>query len=226
MARKPNTEQRRQEIVDGLCQVIATTGYAGATIQMIAAASGLAPGLIHYHFRDKREILVALVESLAGYARERYERRAELATTPQQRLQAYIDARLALGEDAKPDAVAAWVRIGEQAVRDADVREVYQQAVAGELVLIRSLLRACLQNAGKRARKVDHLAAGLLAFVEGVFVLATNARSLLPKGFAADMATTWIGRYISGEPDVDRAVCAMGKQVVHKRAGLPGRKCK
>lgn len=211
MARKPNTEQRRQEIVDGLRQVIATAGYAGATIQMIAAASGLAPGLVHYHFRDKREILVALVESLAGYARERYERRAELATTPNQRLQAYIAARLAYGADAKPDAVAAWVRIGEQAVRDADVREVYQQAVSRELVLIRSLLRACLLDAGKRARKVDHLAAGLLAFVEGAFVLASNARSLVPKGFAADMATTWINRYIAGEPDSDRKLGASSK---------------
>jgi TetR/AcrR family transcriptional repressor of bet genes len=203
MARKPNTELRRQQIVDGLCQVIATTGYAGATIQMIASASGLASGLIHYHFREKREILVALVESLAGYARERYERRAATATTPQQRLQAYIDARLAYGADAKPDAIAAWVRIGEQAVRDAEVREVYQQAVSRELVLIRGLLKSCLLDRGKRARKVEHLAAGLLAFVEGVFVLASNARSLVPKGFAADMAMTWVSRYIEAEPDAE-----------------------
>lgn len=201
MARKPNTELRRQQIVDGLRQVIATSGYAGATVQAIAVAAGLAPGLIHYHFRDKNEILVALVESLSGYARERFERRAESATTPQERLRAYLDARLAYGPDAKPDAVAAWVMIGEQAVRDPDVREVYQRAVGNELALIRSLLKASLIDQGKRTRKVEPLAVGLLAFVEGVFVLASNARLLVPKGFSADMAATWVSRYIAAEPD-------------------------
>jgi len=202
MARKPNTELRRQQIVDGLRQVIATSGYTGATVQAIAVASGLAPGLIHYHFRDKNEILVALVESLSGYARERFERRAESATTPRERLRAYLDARLAYGPDAKPDAVAAWVMIGEQAVRDPDVREVYQRAVGNELALIRSLLKASLVAQGKQPRKVEPLAVGLLAFVEGVFVLASNARPLVPKGFSADMAATWVSRYIDGEPDV------------------------
>ena len=63
MPRKPNTELRRQQIVDGLLRTIAAQGYTGATIQAIASASGLAPGLVHYHFRDKREILVTLVEA-------------------------------------------------------------------------------------------------------------------------------------------------------------------
>ena len=58
MPRKPNTELRRAQIVDALRQVVAVSGYSGATIQAIAAQSGLAPGLIHYHFDDKLEILV------------------------------------------------------------------------------------------------------------------------------------------------------------------------
>ncbi|HEX7816459.1 TetR/AcrR family transcriptional regulator [Dyella sp.] len=202
MPRKPNTELRRQQIVDGLLRVMATQGYAGATVQAIAKAAGLAPGLIHYHFHDKREILVALVERLAGYATQRYQSRAAEAIDARQRLVAYIDARLSYGSDADPDAVAAWVMVGAEAVRDPDVREVYQRTVAQEMLLLRKLLRACLAEQGRKVRKLDHLAAGLLAFVEGVFALASNAREIVPVGFAADMAATWVDRYIAGEPAV------------------------
>lgn len=200
MPRKPNTELRRQQIVDGLLKTVATQGYAGATVQAIAVASGLAPGLIHYHFRDKREILVALVDQLAHYALRRFESRASSASTAKERLRAYIDARLAYGEDANPDAVAAWVMIGAEAVRDPDVREVYQRAISQEIALVRKLLRAYLVESGKRVRKLDAFAAGLLAFVEGVFVLASNARTVVPTGFAADMAAEWVHRYVASEP--------------------------
>jgi len=217
MPRKPNTELRRAQIVDALRQVMAISGYSGATIQAIAAQSGLAPGLIHYHFQDKHEILVELVESLAAYARARYERRAATAATPGERLRAYIDARLAFGDDAKPDAVAAWVMIGVEAVRDADVRKVYQRAAARELTLVRELLRACLRDAGKRVRKVDELAAGLLAFTEGAFVLASNARELVPRGFAAPLAAEWINRYVLAEQDRDVSTGGSSRAPARKR---------
>jgi TetR/AcrR family transcriptional repressor of bet genes len=218
MARRPNTELRRQQIVDGLLMTIATQGYTGATIQAIAAASGLAPGLVHYHFRDKREILVTLVGQLTGYASRRFESRAVNAVDARARLRAYIDARLAYGSDANPDAVAAWVMIGAEAVRDPDVREVYQRAVRDEFALVRKLLRACLLDSGKRVRKLDALAASLLAFVEGVFVLASNARAIVPSGFAADMAAEWVERYVAAEA----AVAARGSA----SKGAPAQKSK
>ncbi|MDC8012519.1 TetR/AcrR family transcriptional regulator [Tahibacter soli] len=198
---RPTTETRREQIVDALLKQIAHAGYAGATIQSIAATAGINPGLIHYHFKDKRGILVAAVATLTAYAQARYERRAEAAKTPGARLRAYIDARLAYGDDARTDAVAAWVMIGAEAVRDADVRAVYGQAVDAELRQVRALLRARLAHAGKRTRGAARLAAALLAYVEGVFSLASAARDLVPKGFAADMAQELIERYVAAEPD-------------------------
>lgn len=201
MTPKQNTDQRREQIVEALLKQIAHAGYAGATIQSIAKTAGINPGLIHYHFKEKREILVAAVETLTAYARARYERRAAGASNAAQKLRAYIDARLAYGDDARGDAVAAWVMIGAEAVRDAEVREVYQRSVATELQQVRTLLKARLAEAGKRSRKTTALAAALLAYVEGVFALASTARELIPKGFAADMAQQWVERYIAAEPD-------------------------
>src|SRR4051812_16033717 len=117
MARKPNTEQRRGEIVAALLTTMAQHGYEKATIQLIARQAGLAPGLLRYHFKTKADILLALVKALADQAQTRFATLAEAAATPQQRLAAYIQARLGMGEGANSAAVAAWVVIGAEAVR-------------------------------------------------------------------------------------------------------------
>lgn len=179
--------------------VMARSGYARATIAEISRQAGLAPGLVHYYFRDKREILVALVEALASYARSRFDKRAVGCTRGEDRLRAYIDAHLAYGADAQPDAVAAWVMVSEQALHDPDVREVYQGALREQIKLLKGLLRMTLAERGLRARRLDALAAGVTAFIQGTFSLATTARPLLPPGFAAPMLTLWLERYLTGE---------------------------
>jgi len=55
MARPSNTDERRGQIVAALQAVMARAGYAGATIAAIARQAELAPGLVHYHFKDKRD---------------------------------------------------------------------------------------------------------------------------------------------------------------------------
>lgn len=204
MARKPNTETRRRQIAAAMQHVMSHSGYSGATIQAIASQSCLAPGLVHYHFRDKREILFELVSSLANEAKLRYEGRLAGAKTPKQCLRAYIDARLSYGPDSQPDAVAAWVVIGAEAVRDLNVREAYQVAVARELTLIKSLLKAHAAQLGKRLKRVPDLASALLAFNEGIFALASNARELVPVGFAANMAMDLVDRFLDAEPPASR----------------------
>ena len=56
--------------------MIARHGYEKATIQAIAAQAGLAPGLIHYHFKNKQEILVSLIGTMAQAAARALPRRA------------------------------------------------------------------------------------------------------------------------------------------------------
>lgn len=202
MPRKPNTEQRRKEIVDGLLAAIAEHGYEKATVQAIARKAGLAPGLVHYHFRDKEEILLELVRSLAGLAQQRYERLAAAAASPDERLRAYIDARLARDGDAQPQAVAAWVIIGAEAVRQPQVRALYQGYIEAELRLLEELLAACLAARSRQAGNAARLAASLVAFMEGAFQLASAARDAMPQGYAADMARELILRFLDAEPPV------------------------
>ena len=202
MSRKPNTELRRQQIVFALLPVMAEHGYEKATIVAIAKKAGLAPGLIHYHFKSKGEILLYLVRLLADMSRARYEQMAATSATPQDKLLAYINARLAKGEGALPEAVSAWVVIGAEAVRQPEVRAVFQEAIVAELGLIQSLLTACLQDQKKSMEGVPELAAGLLAFMEGAFQLASAAGDIMPQGYAAATARAFIENSLAAQAPI------------------------
>jgi TetR/AcrR family transcriptional repressor of bet genes len=191
MARTANSSTRRTEIVRALQTVMARHGYEKATIQAIAAEAGLAPGLLHYHFKSKQDMLVSLVTTLDDYGQQRFAQLAAGVTDPMLRLRAYIDARLALGPGAGPEIVAAWVMIATEAVRQPEVREAFQRAVVAELDLLTGLVTDCLhqherpQDEHPQAR---HHAAGLLALIEGAYQLACAAGEVMPAGYAAEAA--------------------------------------
>jgi TetR/AcrR family transcriptional repressor of bet genes len=185
-----------------MMKVIAGRGYERATIQEIAKQAGLAAGLIHYHFSDKREILIALAKHLSDYVYRRYLEFAEDASTPEERLRAYLDARLGFGKGASPDAVAAWVVIGSEAIRDTAVNAVYQEAIASELKLIRELLAAYFSKQRRSQENAAHLAAVVMSFVEGAFQLSRAAGQIMPRKYAAESAFQLVERFVRAEPRV------------------------
>ena len=181
MARPSNTEERRGQIVQGLLRVMAERGYERASIAEIARAAGLSAGLVHYHFTHKQEVLLALVEQLAARSAARVKARLERTRGgARAQVEAFLDAFLATGEDADPDAVAAWVTISAEAVRQPEVRAAYAKVVRADLGHLEELVGSVLGR--RRARAV---AAGLFAAIQGYFVLAAAAPELIPPGSAA-----------------------------------------
>jgi TetR/AcrR family transcriptional repressor of bet genes len=182
MGRPSNTEERRQQIVAGLLQVMAERGYDGASVAAIAKAAGLAPGLVHYHFKDKQEILLTLAEQLAARVHERVASRLARVKgdDARARVDAFLDAFLATGADADPASVASWVTISAEAIRQPEVRAIYEKVVRTDLEHLEELVGAVTGK--RRARAV---AAGLFAAIQGYFVLAASAPGLVPPGSAA-----------------------------------------
>ena len=202
MPRPSNTEQRRAQIVAGLMQAMAVHGYEGASTQNIAEAAGLAPGLLHYHFENKREILLALLDMLSARLQARFERRAD-GGSPRARLYAFIDAHLALGADASPEAVACWVGIGAEALREKAVQVAYKRAVRASLDQLETLIRAVLADEQRALTGVSEMAAGLLSAIYGAYQLASVAQAA-PKGFAAGAVRRMADGLISAQASKGR----------------------
>jgi TetR/AcrR family transcriptional repressor of bet genes len=186
MARPSNTEERRAQIADGLLTVMAADGYERASIASIAAAAKLSPGLVHYHFKNKQDILLLAIERLRERVHERYQARLEKAgDTPLEQLFAFVDAHVALGDDADENAVAAWVAVGAEAVIQMRVREAYARVVQDMHATLKRSIAACLRHNGRSTRDAGRYAAAILAAIEGAYQLAATAPGAVPRGFAA-----------------------------------------
>ncbi len=185
MGRRPNTDQRRGQIVAALLAELAEVGYARASVRSIAARAGLAPGLVHYHFDSKEAILLALLEGLIADAERRAEQ-AFAAPTAIERLAAYVDARVGLGVGADAAAVAAWVMMLGEASALPPVRQRLKAWMASD----RTRLERAFRAAGF-ARPKD-CAAHLLATVLGSFSLHALAVDGIPTGHAARQLHAWL----------------------------------
>lgn len=53
--------QKREKIIHAANKVMSEKGYEKASIKDIALQAGITPGLVHYYFRNKEEILIALL---------------------------------------------------------------------------------------------------------------------------------------------------------------------
>jgi TetR/AcrR family transcriptional repressor of bet genes len=67
----PTADQRRQQILEAARRCLARNGYQSTTISEVAAETGVSRGLLHYHFKNKEELL-------AQVARQTVERSASM----------------------------------------------------------------------------------------------------------------------------------------------------
>ncbi|MCX7967082.1 MAG: TetR/AcrR family transcriptional regulator [Armatimonadetes bacterium] len=75
--RRMTPEERQIQIIEAAAKLFAERGFDGTSIDDIAEACGVAPGLIYHYFDSKAEILKALIERKAFLPRM-----AEILRTP------------------------------------------------------------------------------------------------------------------------------------------------
>jgi AcrR family transcriptional regulator len=66
----PSAQQRARHIAEAAAAVMSRKGYAGTTMKDIAAEAQVAPGLIHYYFDSKEDLLLAVVRMLCEEMRQ------------------------------------------------------------------------------------------------------------------------------------------------------------
>ena len=199
MPRAQNTAIRRQEIIQGLMTVMAQVGYEGATIPLIAKAAGLTPGLIHYHFDSKKSILIGLIDYLSETVQWRFSELLHEAGGEAQ-VRAFIEAHVGLGKGADPRAVACWISIGAEAVRQPEVRAEYQRVTKTQLDTLEEICAQSLIEAKRRVKKKREIALSIFCAIEGAYRLLVSAPDLIVPGFAAPAITQMALGLISAQP--------------------------
>jgi TetR/AcrR family transcriptional regulator, transcriptional repressor of bet genes len=200
MSRPSNTTERRGEIVQALIRVMAREGYERATVALIAKEAKLAPGLVHYHFASKDDILHVLVEGLATNAAARIEAAIATPTRAADRLDALLDALLARRATEDRAAVACWSLVGAEAVTSPKVRVLYARFITALADRIGTLFEHACHEDGRTAEGKKAAASALVAMIEGTFALSASVPGAIPVGSAAKMAKRTVRGLVASQP--------------------------
>jgi len=195
MPRPANTDERRAQITRAFQKIMAKSGYDGAAIADVARAADLSPGLLHYHFKNKLEILLAVLDGLVQRHDRGLERRLALASgDPAEELSAFIDFHLGLGSEADPEALACWIVLSGEALRTPRVQKAFARALASMIERLATILGRGVERGAFCAVDPAVAAPALVAAIQGYFVLAATAPDSIPPGSAA----TSVKRMASG----------------------------
>ena len=91
MGRKSIAHKRREQILWALYECLAENGHEKVTINTIAAQAKLSPGIIHYYFKNKDEIVSVLAEAIIEKYGDIFDLRLSEAGLNEQPIDILID---------------------------------------------------------------------------------------------------------------------------------------
>ncbi len=80
-------EERRRQLLDSAARCFARDGYRGTTTARIAAEAGVSEPIIYRHFKNKRDLFIALIEKVGDEVFSNWEQATRSAKTPLEKLQ-------------------------------------------------------------------------------------------------------------------------------------------
>jgi TetR/AcrR family transcriptional repressor of bet genes len=164
---------------------MARNGYDGASIADVASEAGLAAGLVHYHFKNKLEILLEVVKGLGAAHDDALARAlAKAEGDPARELARFIDFHLAL-DSADPETLACWITVSGEALREARVRRAFEAAMERTVEALTGIVKRGVEARALRCEEPKAAACAVVAAIQGYFVLAATSPSLIPRGSAA-----------------------------------------
>lgn len=194
----PRGAATRRRIIDAAAELMYVKGVSSTTLDEVRAASGTSKSQLYNHFADKEQLVRAVVLLRAEEIMEREQ--AAL-----QRLRSFnglVRWRDALIQRNALRNGAYGCILGSIAAEVSDQDEVARMALAAtfdewEKLIEAGLLR--MQDARTLAADADprKLATGLMAALQGGYLLAQAAHDVTPMEIALDMALDHVRTFLS-----------------------------
>lgn len=188
---------RRAQIVRATIRCLAQDGYARLTMKKVAREAGVSQGILHYYFRDKREILAAALETVAADLNRRVAvAQARGARDPRARLASVVRACLEVAVQQR-EVWVVFIEFWGEMPHDRRLRDinaaVYARARAALGALVQEGVRAGLF---RNVRPAD-AASVILALVDGVSLQLTFEPDAMPAARAARLVDAALARYLA-----------------------------
>src|SRR5262249_46245028 len=170
IARPEGAAEMRRRLLRAAYAAIAEGGFAVVTLQDVAERATVSKGLVLYYFKDKEQLLAAVMERTDEIIRARAKRamREVAAQGPRAQLEAYL-AALTLGAQEHRDFYRIYLDFLSAGLRRAEVRKCTLDFIIGCSVLEHeAVTRGIAEGAFRRDLDPSEAAAVVRALIDGL----------------------------------------------------------
>ena len=183
----------RERIVTAAADLMYVRGIGATTLDDVLSASGVSKSQLYRHFANKEQIVRAVIELMG----ERVIQREQNALGRVSTMAGLRRWRDALVQNNALRHGAYGCALGSFASEVADHDDVARRTLLALFAEWKDLLAGAIRRLQENGTlppdaPVDELATGLLAAVQGGYVLAQTARDVAPMATSIEMALTHI----------------------------------
>ena len=191
------TPVRREQIVRATVRCLARHGYPALTMKTVAREAGVSQGILHYYFRDKRDILTAALRAVTAAVDRRVAvAQARSTRDPLARLGALVRACLAVAVEER-EVWIVFIEYWGRMMHDPELSAINAEVYARARTAIGGVVREGIRGGVFRRVGEAEAAAVILGLVDGVSLQITFD----PQAFTTKAATRFcedaIRRYLA-----------------------------
>jgi AcrR family transcriptional regulator len=188
--------QRREAIIAATIRCLARDGYSRLTMKTLAREAGVSQGILHYYFKDKAAILVAVLEAVtADLERRIVQAQTEGEQTPQQGLHAVIATCLSTTQ-AQPELWRVYVQLWGEMMHDDALRTINADLYIKMRRQVATLLSKGIRVGAFRRVDVGQAAAMIVGLIDGMALQLTFDAQALPLDSAIPCCCETVERYL------------------------------
>lgn len=167
MARRNVEAERRLQILESTCEVIANQGMSTLRVADVAKQAGVSPGIIHYYFDNKQGLIRAAFEQNFQHSLERRAAILHSDNAPIEKLRDFVNAYLP-SDSVTTNAWRVWAELWVASLHDRELSDLNDRAYGEWRRILAGLVRDC-QVAGQIAESdAVHIANLLVGLLDGL----------------------------------------------------------
>lgn len=180
-------EARRRQFIDSAIETLGRLGFSGTSAAEVARRASIAKSALFYHFKNKDELLRAVVNDLYALAAQEIVKDMATADGPRQMLIRYIRSCILFAS-----AHLRWIRAAMEVIqnlRDADGALVFGAATnQPNIDAIEQMLREGQRNGDFRDFATRPMAVSIRAAIDAAPAYFAHEPDLDPGAYADELA--------------------------------------
>jgi len=200
LTRKQNQAQTRARLLEAAERVFIREGFAGSSVEKIAAEAGFTRGAFYSNFESKEQLFVELLHDriFSAYS-EVLAEQAELTGSPRERLRKGVEATRGVQEQEKGRHLfQLWLELMSLAARDEEFRKLAATFWSGNRAMAAKQAAEAFEEVGREPPiEPRHLAAAMTALDIGLAVQHLVDPEEVPLDLYVPLYDLFFGRLVA-----------------------------